>query len=250
MGAAPVRSVTALAPLPRAGMLICEVSLFDKHNTSAFVLLLNHFLRRVNFLSSHRLVLSVVLIIFLVTHSGGPVFVKCLLLFCPPFHCCLNDAGIAGWAVRLAGAYSLLLSFTSLNISATEPSTFPRGWCEHSGILYFCTLALGFHVLTAEQFPFVLLTGDSKQEEQMSAASADGCSLRRWVLDSPSKSGLGSGSSSSAEPAGGMQRKRKPFTATHRVVGWFRGLLVMVTEARGLLHRLCLLCRMQTVSKH
>ena len=82
----------------------------------------------------------------------------------------------------------------------------------------------------------------------MAASLAGGHSLPRRVLEFPSKSGLGSGCAGGTEHAGGAWKRRKSFAATHLVVGWVRGLLLVVRKARGWLHRLCVLCRMQAVS--
>lgn len=88
------------------------------------------------------------------------------------------------------------------------------------------------------------------RREQMATSLARGHSLPRWVLEFPSKSGLGAGYAGGTEHPGGAWKKRKPFIATHLVVGWVRGLLLVVTKARGWRHHLCVLCRMQTVSKN
>lgn len=83
----------------------------------------------------------------------------------------------------------------------------------------------------------------------MAASLAGGHSLTWWVVEFPSKSGLGSGYAGGTDHPRGAWKKRKSFVATHLVVGWVRGLLLVVRKARGWLHCLCVLCRMQTSLK-
>lgn len=179
--------------------------------------------------------------------------------FCPPFHGSLSDAGTENPAETCSPCtpgIPLYLyfkpNFTFLNGSATlsfqgDPSApeccIPvRGTPEAVAEASTCLLLSNF-LLYCWQVT-------QSRREQMATSLARGHSLPRWVLEFPSKSGLGAGYAGGTEHPGGAWKKRKPFIATHLVVGWVRGLLLVVTKARGWRHHLCVLCRMQTVSKN